>query len=83
MAVAQVNADQVLVQRLASRHWEGVLQALVVEHEAETGSRHAASLLAHWAREKRHFWQVCPKEIIDRLSHPLSDSPATEFAQRA
>jgi glutamate synthase (NADPH) large chain len=78
----QVNPDSVLVQRLASRHWEGVLKALIAAHERETGSRHAASILAQWAREKRRFWQICPKEILPRLSHPLSDKPQ-EAAQRA
>ena len=40
-------------------------------HAAETGSRKAADILQHWAEEKANFVQVCPKEMLDKLAHPL------------
>jgi len=66
----------VVWQRLAAPHWEGELKALVEEHARETQSRFAQALLADWAREIRHFWQVVPKEMLTRLLQPLTLEPA-------
>jgi glutamate synthase (NADPH/NADH) large chain len=79
----QVNHETVVIGRLRSRHWENVLKTLIAEHGEETGSRLAETLLTHWAREKSHFWQICPKEVMSRLAYPLNDMPEAEAAQRA
>jgi glutamate synthase (NADPH/NADH) large chain len=76
----QVNGDSVLVQRLASPYWEGVLRSLVAEHAAETASRFAADVLRDWDMIRGQFWQVCPKEMLARLSQPLSAQGAAELA---
>ncbi|MFP4004575.1 MAG: glutamate synthase large subunit, partial [Alphaproteobacteria bacterium] len=68
-----INGESVVWQRLASAHWEGVLRKLVERHVAETNSSHAQALLARWDMTSRLFWQVCPKELFDRLDHPLSE----------
>ena len=72
----RLNADSVVYQRLHSAHWEAVLRGLVEDHVAETGSRHGQRLLDNWEVERGRFWQICPKEMLDRLEHPLSDQPA-------
>jgi glutamate synthase (NADPH) large chain len=77
---AAVNPESVVVQRLASEHWEGVLKGLVAEHAIETGSRFAEDLLRDWDRVRGAFWQVCPKEMIKRLQHPLTDTATAETA---
>jgi glutamate synthase (NADPH/NADH) large chain len=69
----RVNPDSVVWQRLASAHWEAVLKALVARHVAETDSRHAAAILSDWDSMRNRFWQVCPKEMVARLEHPLDD----------
>jgi glutamate synthase (NADPH/NADH) large chain len=69
----RVNADAVVYQRLASAHWEAVLKDLVAEHRRETNSALASRLLDDWEVEAGRFWQVCPKEMLDRLDHPLAD----------
>jgi glutamate synthase (NADPH/NADH) large chain len=69
----RVNRESVVLQRLASVHWEGELKKLIAEHARETGSAFAAGLLRDWDRVRGQFWQVCPKEMIGRISHPLSD----------
>ena len=38
----------------------------------ETGSKKAADLLQHWDEEKRHFVQLCPKEMLDKLEVPIA-----------
>ncbi len=75
-----VNDESVVHQRLDSRHWEGVLRAMVEEHAKETQSAFAANLLAEWDVALGRFWQVCPKEMVSRLTHPLSDTVAAKRA---
>ena len=77
---AVVNPESVVVQRLASPYWEGVLRSLIAEHAAETGSRFAGDLLRDWDVVRDRFWQVCPREMLSRLSQPLSSEPAAETA---
>ena len=70
----RVNGESLVWQRLDSAHWEETLHGLIQEHVRQTGSRWAERLLGDWTRVVREFWQVCPKEMVGRLSHPLSDS---------
>jgi glutamate synthase (NADPH) large chain len=74
--LAQANPETLVIQRLASPHWEGVLKDLVAEHAAETDSAFADSLLRDWDRVRGQFWQVCPKEMVMRLSEPLAREEA-------
>ena len=76
----RINPESIVVQRLDSVHWEGVLRTLVEEHAAETGSIHAANILADWERSSGRFWQVCPKEMLGRLAHPLNDTISVAVA---
>jgi glutamate synthase (NADPH/NADH) large chain len=68
-----INPDTVVWQRIATPYWNGVLRMLVEEHQRETGSAFAAELLSRWDQEAAGFWQVVPKEMAHRLSHPLRD----------
>ncbi len=72
-AVDHINMESVVVNKLSSRHWEGELRALIREHVRETRSAHAQHILANWEDERGHFLQVCPKEMLPHLSHPLSE----------
>lgn len=76
----RVNDESVVVQRLHSAHWEGVLVALLEQHVRETASPQASHILANWDECRSNFWQVCPSEMVSRLAHPLTDEP---FAKRA
>ena len=68
---AALNLESIVVQRLGSPHWENVLRSLVAEHAAETGSEFATDLLRDWDVARGQFWQICPKEMLSRLSQPL------------
>jgi len=68
-----VNPDSVIWQRIDSAYWENEVKSLIAEHVAETQSRFAQRLLNDWALERERFWQVAPKEMLSRLSQPLSD----------
>jgi glutamate synthase (NADPH/NADH) large chain len=77
----RVNQDSVVLTRLASAHWEGVVHDLITEHAHETGSKWAAGLLAEWDRTRARLWQICPKEMLTRLAQPLNDQPQREAAE--
>ena len=74
--VDNTNPDSIVVQRLASPYWEGVLRSLIAEHARETDSVFAATLLRDWDRVRDQFWQVCPKEMVNRLPQPLAAEQA-------
>jgi len=68
-----MNLESILTCGIGHPHWESQLKGLIETHVAETGSRIGARILADWETEKRNFLQVCPKEMVSRLPHPLSD----------
>jgi glutamate synthase (NADPH/NADH) large chain len=69
---SRFNRDSVIVQRVETAHWEGVLRGLVEEHFQETQSRFAERLLADWELEIGKFWQIVPKEMVGRLAQPTT-----------
>ena len=54
--------------------WEERLRGLVAAHVDATDSAHARGLLEDWERTRGAFWQVVPKEMLDRLPQPLDDA---------
>ncbi|MEM8870476.1 MAG: glutamate synthase large subunit [Pseudomonadota bacterium] len=80
-AEERLNADTIVTSSLASAHWEAVLRDLIVAHLEETGSARAKEILRHWNEEGANFLQVCPKEMLQRLEHPLSEQPAAMPAE--
>jgi len=36
--------------------------------------------LRNWDKEQLHFRQICPKEMLTRLPHPLSDEVDAQSA---
>ncbi|MBI2256283.1 MAG: glutamate synthase large subunit [Proteobacteria bacterium] len=79
----RINGDSVISQRLESAYWEGRLKSLIEEHATETQSKWAGRILNDWAEEKGRFWQIAPKEMLDKLEQPLSDQPAKPAAKKA
>ena len=66
-----MNMETLVTCPVTVDHWEDQLHGLVARHAAETGSRKAAEILQHWDEEKANFLQVCPKEMLNKISHPL------------
>ncbi len=69
---ALINMESLVTCPVTVAHWETQLKGLIERHAKETGSRKAADILQHWDSEKHHFLQVCPKEMLVHLKHPLS-----------
>jgi glutamate synthase (NADPH/NADH) large chain len=72
----RVNPDSVIWQRIEAGHWEDQCRALIERHVEETQSRWADRILRNWDTEKQRFWQVVPKEMLNRLEHPVSAAGA-------
>ncbi|MQQ08285.1 glutamate synthase large subunit [Epibacterium sp. SM1979] len=71
-AEALMNMESLVLCQVTVAHWEAELKTLVEQHLKETGSRKAAEILQNWDNEKFNFLQVCPKEMLNKLPHPLS-----------
>jgi glutamate synthase (NADPH) large chain len=75
------NPDSIVWQRLDSFHWEEQLKALIMAHAHSTDSKWSHSIIEDWDRRRGEFWQICPKEMLTRLSQPLSDRETLEAAE--
>jgi len=75
------NGESIVWQRLDSAYWEAHLLGLIERHQQTTDSRWSESILRDWDRWRDRFWQVCPKEMVSRIAHPLSDNEAIEAAE--
>lgn len=78
---ANANPDSIVWQRLSSMHWEAVLKNLVAEHHVTTDSKWSGGLLEDWERVRGNFWQVVPREMLERLAHPLDDTQVLVAAE--
>jgi glutamate synthase (NADPH/NADH) large chain len=77
----RVNEDMVIYQRIEVEHYAQQLKALITAHYKNTQSRFAERILADFEREVGQFWQVVPREMLDKLEVPVTR--ATAAALRA
>jgi glutamate synthase (NADPH/NADH) large chain len=68
----KVNPDSVIWQTIETDYWKKFLKDLVSEHFDETGSDLSKKIIKNFNEEIRNFIQVCPKEMLDKLSNPIS-----------
>ncbi len=67
-----VNPNSVIWQTPQTDYWKNYLRNLIKEHFKETQSKIAEKILESFDDELKNFKQVCPREMIDKLSNPLS-----------
>ncbi len=67
-----VNPNSVIWQIPETDYWKDYLKNLIKEHLEETQSKIAEKILKDFTSEYKKFKQICPKEMIDKLSNPLS-----------
>ncbi|MDP5349976.1 MAG: glutamate synthase-related protein, partial [Paracoccaceae bacterium] len=72
IAAKMMNMETLVTCPVTVSYWEDQLKGLIERHLAETGSRRAADILQHWEQEVGHFVQVCPKEMLIHIPHPLT-----------
>ena len=68
----KVNPDSVVWQNIETDYWSAFLKKLVLEHSEETGSNLSKQIADNFENELKNFVQVCPKEMVDKLNHPIS-----------
>ena len=76
-----INMDSLVTCPVTVDHWEAQLKTLIEQHAAETDSPRAQEILRRWDVEKAHFLQVCPKEMLVHLPHPLVIEPSAMPAE--
>ncbi|MEO1090005.1 MAG: glutamate synthase large subunit [Pseudomonadota bacterium] len=76
----RLNGDMVICQRVEVDHYAKLVEDLVTEHVGMTTSALGARLLADFETERAFFWQIVPKEMLDKLEIPVT---AAAFAQTA
>jgi glutamate synthase (NADPH/NADH) large chain len=67
----RINLDDVIYQQQMTTYWEDFLLSKIKEHHFRTLSSHAKYLIDNWEREKFCFWQVIPKEMINKFDKPV------------
>ncbi len=72
----RANPESIVWQRFASPYWEAKAKSLIAEHALATDSKWSNTILDEWDRWVGQFWQVCPKEMLTRLAHPLTEEQA-------
>ena len=71
-AQALMNMETLVTCPVTVSHWEDQLHTLIARHARETDSRKASEILSAWDSEKHNFLQICPKEMLVHLKHPLA-----------
>ena len=67
-----VNPNSVIWQTPETDYWKNYLKNLINEHFNETQSQIAQKILLNFNNEIQNFRQVCPNEMLDKLSNPLT-----------
>jgi glutamate synthase (NADPH) large chain len=75
-APQRINPDMVVWQRIEVEHYAGQLKALLTLHAKSTQSRLADAVLADFAGQLAHFWQIVPMEMLDKLEVPVTREAA-------
>jgi glutamate synthase (NADPH/NADH) large chain len=76
LAPGRINEDMVIYQRVEVDHYADQLKALLTLHAKNTQSRLAETILSYLDTEIGHFWQIVPKEMLDKLEIPVSRETA-------
>ena len=68
----KVNPESVVWQNLETEYWKNFLKKTVEEHYKETNSSLSKKIIDNFDQEILNFVQVCPKEMLDKLEHPIT-----------
>ncbi|MEM7242400.1 MAG: glutamate synthase large subunit [Pseudomonadota bacterium] len=66
------NMESLVAVPVTVPHWEAQLKGMIEAHLAETRSPRAAKLLNRWEDALSDFVQICPKEMLVHLAHPIA-----------
>jgi len=69
----RVNPETVVWQRIETQYWKNFLKKLISMHFKETNSKNSKNILENFIIELTNFYQVCPKEMLNKLDNPISN----------
>ena len=67
-----VNSNSIIWQPPETEYWKNYLKNLINEHFMETGSEIAEKILKNFNNELKNFQQICPREMLNKLTNTLS-----------
>ena len=76
----RVNPETVVWERPATDYWVELLKNFLKNHYENTKSHHSKYILENFDNEIDYFFQICPKEMLDKLKHPISNKKIIDFA---
>ena len=76
----RVNPETVVWERPATDYWVELLKNFLKNHYENTKSNHSKYILENFDNEIDYFFQICPKEMLDKLKHPISNKKIMDFA---
>jgi glutamate synthase (NADPH/NADH) large chain len=76
----RVNPETVVWERPATDYWVELLKNFLKNHYENTKSNHSKYILENFDNEIDYFFQICPKEMLDKLKHPISNKKIIDFA---
>ena len=76
----RVNPETVVWERPATDYWVELLKNFLKNHYENTKSNHSKYILENFDNEINYFFQICPKEMLDKLKHPISNKKIIDFA---
>ncbi len=74
----RVNDETVIWQPVETSYWQGKLKSMIMEHHSRTSSQLAGWIIRHWEEALKDMLQIVPKEMLDKLAHPLSESKSKQ-----
>ena len=75
-----VNSNSVVWQIPETDYWKNYLKNLIHDHLKETQSKVAKKILQDFDNEIKNFKQVCPKEMLNKLKNPISETKKISIA---
>ena len=69
----KINPNSVIWQRPQTEYWKSFLKNLILKHHFETKSLTSKMIIDNFDREINNFYQICPKEMLDKLENPISN----------
>ncbi len=76
----RVNPETVVWQRLEMEYWKNYLKKMIARHYEETNSKKSKIILKNFENELSYFYQVCPKEMLNKLENPISNRREVDIA---
>ena len=76
----KVNPETVVWQRVETEYWKNFLKNLIQKHFEETKSKVAEKIINDYENEKNYFYQICPKEMLNKLENPITTKDKINIA---